>query len=260
MPKVPGPLLFEWRRSALHALRTAIVDERAFGRDGRIAQEQSRQRQAGAQLLPSARELAEALEARGPVIVGGKAHWARGWQHWLTENDRAQDAGTTSGSGGMRDVEDDPAAPPLSETEGALLSELEAVLRAEVAQAQEQFAGQARVAEITRWLTEVVAGWAYGQSAERATRWNVFRELSLPLAPAGSERFGRLDITVLPHQGRDLVIELDSAHKPASLEKLQFAGRAGAVPVWVRWKGGRVEHPDGVTVLDLVEATRGLVE
>jgi hypothetical protein len=58
--------------------------------------------------------------------------------------------------------------------------------------------------------------------------------------------------------GPDLVVEIDSAHSEGNLGKLVFARDAGAIAVWVRWHGGRIEQPAGVSVIDLIGATRGL--
>lgn len=58
--------------------------------------------------------------------------------------------------------------------------------------------------------------------------------------------------------GPDIVVEIDSTHKEQNIEKLAYARDAGAVAVWVRWHSGRLEAPNGIHVIDLVEATRGL--
>lgn len=244
VPHVPAPLVFEWRNAALHALRAAIVDERTFGRAGRISHEEGLQRQAAAHLLPTEASVADAVATRKPVLVAGKAHWATGWQYWLALRHGSGQPASRQGVARGEEL--------------APLTELEAVLLVEVARAQKEFGGQARVASVTRWLTETIAGWAYEQEKAKERRWNVFRELSVPLAPTGSERFGRLDLTVIRPDRRDFVIEIDSVHKASSVEKLAFARDAGSLAVWVRWKGGRVERPEGVLVIDLVAATKGL--
>jgi Uma2 family endonuclease len=56
----------------------------------------------------------------------------------------------------------------------------------------------------------------------------------------------------------DLVIEIDATENAASAAKLEFARDAGAVPVWMRWRGGRVQAPAGAHLIDLIEQTRGL--
>ncbi len=206
--------------------------------------------------MPTSEQVLDAVQSRGPVMVAGKAHWATGWRHWLASSAGVGEAATVGSAAADEDSAHD--AVRLDEQGAALLSGLDAVLRQQVARAQQDFGGQASVAEVTRWLTETIAGWAYGQESARERRWKVFRELSLPLAPSDSTRFGRLDLTVLPCDGRDLIVELDSTHKATSIEKLLFARDAGALAVWLRWHGGRVEQPEGVLVLDLVEDTRGL--
>ena len=87
--------------------------------------------------------------------------------------------------------------------------------------------------------------------------WNAYRELSLPVAPAGSARFGRVDVTATPPSGPDMVVEIDSTNAEQNLGKLTFARDAGMIVVSVRWHGGRVQPPPGIAVIDLVSATRG---
>ena len=74
----------------------------------------------------------------------------------------------------------------------------------------------------------------------------------------GRVRLGRVDVVVMRSDAPDIAIELDSAHNAASVTKLEFARDAGALPVWVRWHAGRVHQIDGLTVIDLVDATRHL--
>ncbi|MFJ2847549.1 hypothetical protein ACIPD2_38895 [Streptomyces griseofuscus] len=58
----------------------------------------------------------------------------------------------------------------------------------------------------------------------------------------------------------DLVIELDSRPNPASAQKLAFARDAGAFPLWVRFGEGGIDKIDGLMVLDLREAVRGVCD
>ncbi|MFC7614275.1 hypothetical protein ACFQV2_12805 [Actinokineospora soli] len=67
---------------------------------------------------------------------------------------------------------------------------------------------------------------------------------------------GRVDVVLTRLGSPDLVVEIDSAHKPRSMEKLQFAYAAGATAVWVRWREGTVRKIPGVHVIDLVNQTR----
>ncbi|MEU0059913.1 hypothetical protein [Streptomyces sp. NPDC006334] len=58
----------------------------------------------------------------------------------------------------------------------------------------------------------------------------------------------------------DIVVEIDSAPNAASSQKLAFARDAGAHSFWVRFGSGGVEKIDGVTVLDIRDAVRGVCE
>jgi hypothetical protein len=237
VPDVPAPLAAEWRRTAVHALRLAVVAQEGFGRDGAITAALAAQRRAAASLLPSDVALQAAIAAGEPVTVTGRAHWPVGWQHHLYTADNT------------KPVQDD-----------ALVEQLHTVLTAQVAALVDRFgrARQLAKADVTAVLTGTIVEWARAQRTPGVLGWNAYRELSLPVAPAGSTRFGRIDLTVMRPVGPDLVVEIDSTHAERNLAKLAFARDAGAVVVWVRWHGGRVESPLGVPVIDLVDATRGL--
>jgi len=50
------------------------------------------------------------------------------------------------------------------------------------------------------------------------------------------ERLGFVDVIVRRGgHGRDLAIEIDSAHKPWSVVKLQHAAANGMRAIWIRW-------------------------
>ncbi|MFJ3407070.1 hypothetical protein [Promicromonospora sp. NPDC090134] len=55
-------------------------------------------------------------------------------------------------------------------------------------------------------------------------------------------------------------MELDSAPSPASSQKVTFARGGGAYPLWVRFGEGTIEKVDGVMVLDVGDAVRGVRE
>ncbi|MCL3999029.1 hypothetical protein [Streptomyces lavenduligriseus] len=76
-----------------------------------------------------------------------------------------------------------------------------------------------------------------------------YKELRLPVVPDGKGRYGRADV----------VVWIDSAPNPASAEKLVFARDAGAFPLWVRLGKGGIETIDGVMVLDIRDAVRGVL-
>jgi hypothetical protein len=220
VPDVPAALLFEWRRTALHEIRGAIVNEELFGKTGMVGTTLAQQRRRlAAGLIPSVEELRAA-------VAGGQAEAV-----------------------GVGDGDEEP-----------LVRELTAALVAEVlALIEEHGPGGLRVTDATRFLTASVRRWAEDRESKwYSRRWIIYRELSLPVTPGNSTRFGRLDLTVMRPDGPDLVVEIDSAHNAQTVEKLRFARDAGAVAIWVRWNAGRVGAPDGVHVVDLVEETRGL--
>lgn len=236
---IPAPLLGDWQAQALRDLTFAVSRERHHDEPGLTEVTLEAIRANTRILLPTAADLEFAVRTRQPVQVLRRAYWPRGWQHYL-------DPSTADVSASLAD-------------EGTI-ADLRLCLRTAVT--EEKSGGhndRLNVAGLTRWMTETVATWAYGQVAERPSRWSVYRELSIPVTtPGKTGRFGRLDITVLRLGAPDLVVEIDSAHNDRSVSKLTFARDAGAVAVWVRWHSGRVEAPEGVSVIDLVEATRGL--
>lgn len=232
----PAPLVVEWRRLALHDVRGAIVSEELFGKSGAIETALVHHRRLAGRLVPTAQDLRLAVERREPLRLLDRSHWAPGWLHYL-------------GAGGAPAVR---VAPEVASLDSTLSTGAEELL--------DYFGDrQLRVEDVTRILTDLIVGWAQSQETKwRDRRWKTFRELSLPITPAGSTRFGRVDLTVMRPDAPDLVVEIDSAHNDRSVEKLTFAHEAGGVPVWVRWRGGRVEAPEGVHLIDLVAATRRL--
>jgi len=70
--------------------------------------------------------------------------------------------------------------------------------------------------------------------------------------PLADERAtGRLDLVVFRPGQPDIVIELDSANVPRSIAKLELARDRGALPVWLRFGGGRAAAVPGVHVVAL---------
>jgi hypothetical protein len=237
-PHVAAPLLYEWHRWVLYQLRLAIVAEQQFGKTDATEHALTDVRRSAETLVPTVDELRAAVTDRRPVQIMAKAHWPTGWLHHL---------------GALHT--------PVPAEDGDLIDQLRTVLTAEVDAVVDQYGRerQLRTDRVTRFLTEAIKSWAYGQETQsRSRRWNVNGELSLPVTPGGSTRYGRLDLTVMRPDQPDLVIEIDSAHNEQSIEKLTFARAAGAAAVWVRWRGGRVDAPAGIPVVDLTEATRGL--
>lgn len=55
-------------------------------------------------------------------------------------------------------------------------------------------------------------------------------------------------------------MEIDSAPNLASAQRLTFARDAGAYPLWVRFGKGTIKKIDGVMVVDICDAVRGVRE
>ncbi|RKN06999.1 hypothetical protein [Streptomyces radicis] len=70
----------------------------------------------------------------------------------------------------------------------------------------------------------------------------------MPVVPEGKGRHGRLDVVVWLPGGPDIVVEI------------AFARDAGAYPLWVRFGKGSIGKIDGVMVLDIRDAVRGVRE
>ena len=86
-------------------------------------------------------------------------------------------------------------------------------------------------AAMTAHITRVIVVWA----AERG--WSPRTEARVQASSsAGDERSGFVDVIVRRGPGLpDLAIEIDSADKPWSVDKLRHAAAAGMHAVWVRW-------------------------
>ncbi|WP_158104207.1 hypothetical protein [Amycolatopsis pretoriensis] len=54
------------------------------------------------------------------------------------------------------------------------------------------------------------------------------------------------------------MIEIDSAHNPCSIEKLQFASATGGTPNWSRWRSGPLHDVPGVAVINMDAAAGSL--
>lgn len=147
-----------------------------------------------------------AIQTHHPIEIFGKMHWPTGWLHSLT------------------DVDD--ASPPNCATDEvtALRDALTMVYDEVVA---EPFAAsEYTVADVTRGLTHMVKTWfCSGETSGENRRWTVYREISVPITPGASKRFGRIDLIIMQADRPDLVIKIDSTNKPSSLEKLRFDGR-----------------------------------
>ncbi|GAA1027201.1 hypothetical protein GCM10009565_48270 [Amycolatopsis albidoflavus] len=226
---VPAPLVAGWRSVALTLIRRAMVAERAFGKTGAVGTAKKHAGQLLAGLPPGEAELRAAVDAREPVKILGKAHWPHGSLRVLGHD----------------------SEPPAEDP--AAVAALRTWLRQALAGTDLKADAESHsTAAVTGLLTGLVRDWADAQPRTfRHNRWIGYRELTVPVTPGGARRYGRLDVVVNRPGRPDLVIEIDSAHNPRSVEKLLFARDAGAVPIWIRWLGGSLhEHPD-ITVIDL---------
>jgi hypothetical protein len=81
---------------------------------------------------------------------------------------------------------------------------------------------------MTARITRAVVAWA------AARGWVVRTEARVGVGEEA--RRGFVDVIVLRQPtAPDLAIEIDSADKPWSVDKLRHAAAAGMVPVWIRW-------------------------
>ncbi|MET9260476.1 zinc-ribbon domain-containing protein [Amycolatopsis sp. NPDC004079] len=222
---VPAPLVASWRSTSLARIRRALVAEREFGKTGAAGTARREAATLLGQVPPTADQVRAAIEAREPVMVLGKAYWPPGWLRILGHD----------------------TAPP---------GEDPAVVAALRGWLQHAFAATAERCDTktgTGILTRLVLDFADAQPRRfRHHRWIGYRELGIPITPGSAARYGRLDIVITRPHGPDLVIEIDSAHNPASVEKLRFAHAAGGMPLWIRWRSGPL--PDtGIATIDLRE-------
>ena len=84
---------------------------------------------------------------------------------------------------------------------------------------------------MTAHITRQIVAWAVlrGWSPRTEARVNA-------ASAAGDARLGFVDVIVRRGNGLpDLAIEIDSADKPWSLDKLRHAAAAGMHAIWVRW-------------------------
>ncbi|MGJ5763140.1 zinc-ribbon domain-containing protein [Streptomyces galbus] len=244
---VPAPLLTEWRWWAAKYLQGAIAAEEIMGKDGEPDRVLARVTAAAATLLPTKETAGRAAAAEGVLRLVDQAHWAEGWLHQLT--------------GRL------PRPVPANDLDNIafLLGEVLADWAQGTAQAVAENRGNGHpaptTAEITRSLTRAVLSMIDDEVfAPIAPYTRTYRELRVPVVPAGKSRYGRLDVVIWMPGIPDIVVEIDSAPNAASAQKLAFARDAGAHPLWVRFGSGGIERIDGVTVLDIRDAVRGVYE
>jgi hypothetical protein len=86
-------------------------------------------------------------------------------------------------------------------------------------------------AQVTAYITREIINWAVAHGWSPRTEARVHAPSS-----AGDARLGFVDVIVRRGSGvPDVAIEIDSADKPWSLDKLRHAAAAGMHAIWVRW-------------------------
>ncbi|MFJ2597417.1 zinc-ribbon domain-containing protein [Streptomyces erythrochromogenes] len=245
---VPAPLVTEWRWWAAKHLQGAIAAEEQMGREGRADEMLARVTERAARLLPIKEEAGRAAAHGGVLRLLDQAHWAEGWLHQLTGRP-------------ARRVDED-TLETMAWSLGEILSAWSQ--RAAEAVAADRANGHAApsTADVTRVLTKVVLSFKdeLVRDSPLAPYARAYKELRLPVVPDGKGRYGRADVVVWIPGGPNFVIEIDSAPNPASAEKLAFARDVGAFPLWVRFGKGGIEKIDGVMVLDIRDAVRGVLD
>ena len=99
-------------------------------------------------------------------------------------------------------------------------------------------------AAMTARITRVVVEWA------AARGWATRTEARVGVGEG--TRLGYVDVIVLRQPvAPDLAIEIDSTHKPWSVDKLRHVAAAGMHPVWIRW--GDDEWAGAFDDLDVIQ-------
>jgi len=92
--------------------------------------------------------------------------------------------------------------------------------------------GARRTGEVTAQLTGAIVAWALSRGWAARTEARV----GVPEQATRDPRLGFVDVIVrIGGDQPDLAIEIDSADKPWSVTKLQYAAAGGMRAVWVRW-------------------------
>lgn len=245
---VPEPLVTEWRWWAAKHLQGAIAAEEQRGREGRTNEVLAQVTEMAARLLPTKEAAGRAAANGGVLRLLDQAHWAEGWLHQLT------------GRAACRVDKD--ALDNMAWLLGEVLADWSQRAAEAVAADRAEGHGPPATAEVTRILTRVVLSFKdeLMRDSPLAPYARAYKELRLPVVPGGKGRYGRADVVLWVPGGSNFVIEIDSAPNPASAEKLVFARDAGAFPLWVRFGKGSIEKIDGVMVLDIRDAVRGVRE
>ncbi|GAA4410195.1 hypothetical protein GCM10023148_01320 [Actinokineospora soli] len=226
---LPPVLTTEWCRAVVPRLYEALLNERGYGKYNTLGavEDTLRRLKEEGDLLPAIEQLRAAHAAGEPIEFMRRRFWTQGVLHVL----------------GLADEQ-----PP--DNQSAL--SLHRWLRRELGQVLIP-TSRYSTSDVTSILTGLVLRWGLH---DKTGPWRGFLELVPPFIPTNGYMSGRVDVVLTRLGSPDLVVEIDSAHKPRSMEKLQFAYAAGATAVWVRWREGTVRKIPGVHVIDLVNQTR----
>ncbi|MFI6005734.1 zinc-ribbon domain-containing protein [Streptomyces sp. NPDC051366] len=233
----PVGLAVEWRYWAAGEVRGAIAAEQVLAQSGVAERALARVTAAVEPSMPTLEVCTAAAARDGVVKILGRAYWAEGWRYLLS---------------GL------PREPLGAEHLAAFRGHLEGWLEDWAQHVREEREAGRRVpattAEVTAALTEEIREFLRGLGDGAM----VYKEVRVPVVPDGKTRYGRLDLVgwapspAIP----DVVVEVDSAPNPSSVQKLEFVRDAGAVPLWVRFGTGGVEELEGVGVIDVRQAVR----
>lgn len=230
---LPSALLAEWRRAVRGYLHGGMVNERGYGElstSGAIEAALRRIQDMG-DLAPAVEELRAAHAAGEPIRFMGRTFWTQGVVHVLE-------------FGAPRWPRDVVAAASL---ERWVRAGLRRVIN------HQRPAASYSTAALTRVITDLVEHWGHN---DPTGAWRSFFELVPPFIPSSGSLCGQMDVVLTRAGSPDLVVEIDSAHRVRSMEKLCFAQAAGATAVWIRWHRGATRTVPGVHVIDLVAQTK----
>lgn len=222
--QAPPVLVAEWRRWAVHELRYATAAQQCLGRSGAVEASLRRVSDQAAALLPSLDDLRRADQDDGVVKLMGRAHWAAGWLHHLTEQ---------------------PPRPAPTD----LLQQMTDLLAGWLGEWQrEDRPAATTTAQITAALTGEVREFARALQPGPA---RAYREVQIPVLRPKARRYGRLDVLIHRTGRPAIAVEIDAQPNPHSAAKLTFARDTGALPIWIRFGTSQRTAPDGITVIHL---------
>jgi uncharacterized UPF0146 family protein len=102
---------------------------------------------------------------------------------------------------------------------------------------------------VTALLIDTVADWATNRG------WRVYRRAAsvLRLPPPMEHQHSVIDVAVARPGALPLAIEIDHGHRKRTVTKLVEEGRAGRIPILVRWGGRKTADTDIPLLVLLVD-------